>query len=81
LDTDHDLLLKLVGQVDHIIHVLNDMPDYGKRIRELEASDRVNEEQIATNCKEVEKLRSANTAWSVLNSIAAVMAGLIGWIR
>jgi len=78
---DHDLLIILNSKMDHVLRVLEEFPAHGSRLGALETANAVKSTQIDTICEEVEKLRSTNTVWSVINSVGVGLSGLIGFIK
>jgi hypothetical protein len=75
---DHDILVKILTKVDRIEETLKQLPILEERVRDLEKSDGIKDEQISTVKDEIGKLRNQNVGFSLLNTILIFIAGYLG---
>jgi hypothetical protein len=76
------ILIKLATvetKIDSIIEALKQIPPIEERVRGLETSEAKRGEQLDTLSDEVGTLRTANTAWSALNSVAVFVTAYLGF--
>jgi hypothetical protein len=82
LQTDREILISLDGKLDNVLINLGSVKTYAEglenRIMAIEICNAGQIEKTKALTSDVEKLKNNNTVWSTLNSIAIIIAALIG---
>lgn len=61
--------------------VVRVLDNYGERIRSLEMNNARRETQEGVSVRDIDALKAQSRTWNIINSVGAILAGLVGYFR